>query len=182
MIVQLNTTDFQALPNKKDCSAIFGGTFDPIHEGHIQDIKFLASNMKQVFLAPTTQNPWKSANPTSLEHRIEMIKIALNYENIKFENFENHQNAPVKIITSPYTYSIDILDILKNSGEKNLLWAIGEDLKESAKKWKDWDTKGIPFLILPILNGYSATSVREKSIPPHPAIGEYIKNNILYCG
>ncbi len=179
---------FKKIPNYSDVSIVFGGTFDPIHQGHIIDIKKLIEISNSVYLAPTHQNPWKMTNPSPLEMRIEMISLTLAAENISYELINDEtilsesKNTQVKIITTPYTYAVDVLKTLGEQDVTNLFWAIGEDLIDSASKWMDWEEFGVPFIVLPLIDGYSATFVREKSIEPHSAIREFIQKNSLYKG
>lgn len=156
----------------KVSNIIFGGTFDPIHKGHIQDIKFLLANSNKVFIAPTEQNPWKDFKATSLSDRIEMIEIALKYESI--------DNSNIEVLKDPYQYSIDVVTRLKHLGYTNIFWAIGEDLKDSAPKWKNWGTEGCPLIVLPLVEGISSTQIRNGKIEPHPALKSYIESKKLY--
>ena len=59
---------------------IFGGSFDPIHKGHVeiakQAIKFL--NLDKLIFVPANINPFKNKKPVSSVHRLSMLKIALN--------------------------------------------------------------------------------------------------------
>jgi len=171
---------FLGLSDRNAVSVIFGGTFDPIHEGHIADLRFLLANTRKVLVAPTTQNPWKSNHPTSLENRIAMIELTLDFEGIRYKKSVMSEEAPLLILDVPYNYSIDLVNTLKQKGYSNLMWAIGEDLRSTAHTWKDWDDKGIPFLVLPIVSGFSATKVRSKATEAHPAIASYITKNGLY--
>lgn len=158
---------------------IFGGTFDPIHEGHIRDIRALLEISATLIIAPTTQNPWKERTPTSVEHRIEMISLALTEEKIPHTVSNIILEDGVYILNYPYRYSIELLSyVLKY--KKDVLWAIGEDLIHTAQEWKEWSTKGADFIVLPLLNGYSSTEVREKKIKELPSIKKYICDNKLY--
>ncbi|HXF28701.1 MAG TPA: adenylyltransferase/cytidyltransferase family protein, partial [Chlamydiales bacterium] len=59
---------------------IFGGTFDPIHLGHIAMAIFLkeAHKLDHVFFVPAGQNPHKTQQKiTDASHRLQMVKRAL---------------------------------------------------------------------------------------------------------
>jgi cytidyltransferase-like protein len=174
----IHAADFQNTFSAKDSSIIFGGTFDPIHEGHISDIKNLTNLANTVFIAPTEQNPWKHSKPTPLEDRIEMISLVLRAENIPF-SFDK-MGTSVIILTTPYIFAHKLTAELGSIRQENLFWAIGEDLVESAPSWKEWENRGIPFVVLPFLEGFSSTKTRSNEIKPHPAISNYIKIKNLY--
>jgi cytidyltransferase-like protein len=171
--------EFSKLKDKDTLTIIFGGTFDPIHEGHIADIRYLSKNCESLIIAPTSQNPWKNNTATSLQTRIEMIKLVLNFEKLTFNELENYSKG-INIIDFPYVYSVDLIEKVREKQKGKIMWAIGEDLIESSKGWKDWNTKGVPFLVLPILNGFSGTSVRGNKILPHVALRKYVEINNLY--
>jgi len=59
--------------------AIFGGTFDPIHEGHLEIASKAqrALQLDRVIFLPCRQSPHKTGTPgASDQERLEMIKIA----------------------------------------------------------------------------------------------------------
>jgi cytidyltransferase-like protein len=174
----IHLADFQNVFSAQDSSIIFGGTFDPIHQGHVSDIKALNDLANTVFIAPTEQNPWKNSKPTPLEDRIEMISLVLRAENIPF-SYDKMARGLI-ILTSPYVFAHELTKELTILREEKLFWAIGQDLVESAPSWKEWEKKGVPFVVLPFLEGFSSTKTRSNEIKPHPAISNYIKIKNLY--
>lgn len=63
--------------NKKKI-AVLGGSFDPIHKGHLQIAKqAVAMGMDEVWFMPTYDTPLKDRNLTHSTHRLEMIKRAI---------------------------------------------------------------------------------------------------------
>jgi len=145
---------------------IFGGTFDPVHEGHISVIRRLQPYFKKILLAPTSQNPWKEERSTNLELRIEMLELALKAEELK-----------VEIYREGYTYTKEICETFSS---ETIYWAIGEDLTESVSSWKDWDELGITAVIVPFTEMKSATQVRDGEIEAHPALKGFIRERELY--
>jgi cytidyltransferase-like protein len=173
--------EFKSLHSKGYVCCIFGGSFDPIHEGHIVDIKTLLSICNTVIIAPTAQNPWKDDNPVDLSLRLKMIELVLDAENIKYS--KDFKQSGLVVSHLPYTYSIEFLNLVrekKQDSKDKILWAIGEDLKDVVLNWKDWQTDGVDLLVLPTLPGYSSTSVRTQRVKPHSALADFIAKNRLY--
>ncbi|WP_027334496.1 nicotinate-nucleotide adenylyltransferase [Mycoplasma elephantis] len=58
---------------------IFGGSFDPIHKGHIEIAKTSINELKldKLFFVPAYQNPFKTKSPIDPLHRVNMIKLVL---------------------------------------------------------------------------------------------------------
>ncbi len=59
---------------------LFGGSFDPVHEGHIFAATWLLDNipLQKILLIPASKNPHKVKGPeASAIHRVEMLKKAL---------------------------------------------------------------------------------------------------------
>lgn len=81
---------------------ILGGTFNPIHNGHIQMAKYShdAAKLDKVIIMPTFVPPHKeSANLVSCEHRFNMCRLAsaeLPYAEVS--DFE------IKLEGKSYTY------------------------------------------------------------------------------
>jgi len=113
---------------------IFGGTFDPIHHGHLitaQSVKELRSLDKIIFM-PAFISPHKQhAKASSAEHRLNMIKLAL--DEIPFfecSEFEIKQHT--------ISYTIDTLREYKNYYEEIDL-IIGYDNIFQFHTWKEPD-------------------------------------------
>ena len=114
--------------------AILGGTFDPIHLGHI----FIAQcvlkkyQCEKVLFIPN-QIPPHSKNPVSSEHRVQMMKIALaNYPKFEIDFTEiNNQGK---------SYTIDTVKSLrKKYPMKSLIFIMGDDAFANFNQWKDWN-------------------------------------------
>ena len=72
---------FMTMNNELKRVGLLGGTFDPVHNGHLD----LASktiqlfNLQKVLFIPVSQSPHKlDVRPTSSLHRIAMLELALN--------------------------------------------------------------------------------------------------------
>lgn len=116
---------------------ILGGTFNPIHFGHLLLAESARDRLKldKVLFIPTGNNPFKvDNNDIDAEHRYNMIKL-VKKKNPAFEV------SRVEIERVGYTYTIDTINQL----EKNYLvnndyyFITGADLMFEITKWKRAD-------------------------------------------
>jgi len=111
---------------------IFGGTFDPIHLGHLicAEYVFGKRNLEKIIFIPCKTSPHKTnINSTESLHRLEMIKIAI--ADIPYFDYSDFEINNDKI-----SYSIDTLTHLKKEYE-NLELIIGEDNFLGLDTWKN---------------------------------------------
>jgi len=110
---------------------IFGGSFDPIHNGHLEIIdklKYLFPN-KKIFIIPTFQNPIKDKIYASPTLRLKWIENVLQKKsNIIIESYELHQNKP------SFTYKT-IKYLIKNYKIEKIDFVIGQDNLANLDKW-----------------------------------------------
>src|SRR5689334_19983851 len=99
---------------------IFGGTFDPVHLGHINLAIALKEQcfLDEVLFIPTGLSPFKEAAPptVSYEHRLEMLKLAIApIQGLRVIDDELNRKIP--------SYTIDIVRKLsqENHGQLHLL-------------------------------------------------------------
>ena len=62
--------------------AIFGGSFDPIHKGHLEIIDRLSKMFDKVIVLPNYQNPLKS-NATPAKKRLEWLTKSITQNNVE---------------------------------------------------------------------------------------------------
>ena len=102
---------------------IFGGTFDPIHNGHLRIAKAIQINFDgELIFVPSKSPRWKTPL-TDANHRLNMLKIAISDYQINgtIENYELESEADIN-------YSIDTVKYLKNKYPNDkLLFVIGAD-------------------------------------------------------
>ena len=113
--------------------AFLGGTFDPIHLGHLEAAKKIQqlNFFKKVSLLPSCQPVQKNNCLFDLNQRIEMIESALDeYPTIELDYDEIKSKNP--------SYMIDTLKLKKkNNPDQNLCLIIGTDALENLPSWKD---------------------------------------------
>lgn len=115
---------------------IMGGTFDPIHNGHLVAASEAAYrfDLDKVIFVPTGQ-PWQKADRdvTDAEHRYLMTMVA-TASNPRFtvSRVDIDRNGP--------TYTIDTLrDIRKFYPDAELYFITGADALSSIMSWRDWE-------------------------------------------
>jgi len=132
---------------------LFGGTFDPIHRGHIALAKAAADrySLRQVLFVPANVPPHKQKHPlTAFIHRYAMVALATQEEK---QFVPSLQEAPEFTTTHAGTdgrpaerspaaapnYSIDTVRRLKKSLKKSdrLFFLIGIDAFRDIAKWHE---------------------------------------------
>jgi nicotinate-nucleotide adenylyltransferase len=113
---------------------IFGGTFDPIHLGHLitaQSVREIR-NLEKIIFIPAFISPHKSdVKTTSAEDRSNMIKLAI--DGIPFFDYSD-----IEIMKGGVSYTIDTLkELKKNYNEVEII--IGYDNIFSFHTWKEPD-------------------------------------------
>ncbi len=111
---------------------IMGGTFDPIHHGHLVAASEVQQNydLDEVMFVPTG-SPWMKTDVSSGEYRYEMTVIA-TASNPRFtvSRVDLERNGP--------TYTIDTLrEIKAQRPEADLYFISGADAIAQILEWKD---------------------------------------------
>lgn len=112
---------------------IMGGTFDPIHIGHLilamEAINY--KNLDEVWFIPTGNPNFKQdKNVTDKQKRFEMVKIATQ-DNKKFNvcDYEINKNG--------VTYSWETMKYLRENYDYDFYFIMGEDSLMSVETWKN---------------------------------------------
>lgn len=118
------------------CIALLGGSFDPVHNGHVALGSYFVKLLfpDELRLIPTG-NPWqKSGLQASADDRVAMLRLAFA-----------RQPVPVavdrqEIDRQGATYTIDTLRAIRAEVGPNtsLAFLIGADQLQKLNTWKDW--------------------------------------------
>ena len=115
--------------------AVLGGTFDPIHNGHLTAAQSVAEifQVDEVHFVPAFSPPHKQLQGvTSPFHRFAMVALAT----VSFERF---RTSTIEMDALERRYSVDTLDALKRAHpDARLLFIIGTDMYQEIETWKDY--------------------------------------------
>ena len=115
----------------------FGGTFNPIHNGHLVCSRAVAGVMDatRLVLIPSATSPHKvgHADMASAEDRLAMIRLAVADDPLyEVDDLELRRGGP--------SYTIDTVRQLKASrGWDEVNWLIGADQVAALPRWRDPD-------------------------------------------
>ncbi len=114
-------------------TVIYGGSFDPLHFGHIELAKtaLLETGANRLIFIPAKVSPFKEGkNHTEFIHRFNMCKLACVYiGNSTVDDIEHHLPAP--------SYTINTLCEIKKKYNDDLVFVCGADSFMDLDKWKD---------------------------------------------
>lgn len=118
---------------KQQRIGIMGGTFDPIHNGHLSTASNVKSYFKldKIMFVPSGTPPHKRNRIiTDAKHRVEMIKIAL-------AGNEDFSLSTIEVDRKGYSYTYDTLLELQKSycKETSFYFIIGADVVPELFTW-----------------------------------------------
>ncbi len=133
---------------------IFGGSFDPVHFGHLELARAChdQANLDEVWFTPTAIQPLKHGGPQATDNqRIEMLRLAI--ESDETESIApgrgHHREAMVgprlnwrvctlEIDRGGYSYTVDTLRQLQiELPETELFFLMGADALRDVPTWKE---------------------------------------------
>ena len=123
-------------------SAIFGGTFDPVHSAHLEMARQAADQFRldRVLFIPAGNPPHKRAY-TSFEHRYRMVELACAADPrfLASRLEEGDQKS----------YSIDTIERIKPAGGE-MFFIIGADAFAEIQTWRRWEdvVRALEFIVV----------------------------------
>lgn len=116
---------------------VLGGTFDPIHNGHLFAANEAAAllNLDQVIFVPTAES-WQKAEFSDAKLRLKMTQLGIR-GNKKFKI------SSVDIKRGGATYTVDTLaDLQKKNPDAQLVFILGADAVAGMDSWKNAEQLG----------------------------------------
>ena len=113
---------------------VFGGTFDPVHNGHTKIIQNLLELIPfdEIKVIPNGQPPHRTS-VCSNNDRLEMVNLAFKGINqISVDEREIHREGP--------SYAIHTArEILEEFRQDNIIWIMGSDAFSEIDTWFEWE-------------------------------------------
>ena len=113
---------------------IYGGTFDPIHYGHLRSALEVAEQLSllKVLMIPSAQPPHRETPEVSAQHRWQMLQLALNGQTrLLADDREILRDGP------SYTYDT-LVSLREELGSQPLCLIQGADVFARFNTWHRW--------------------------------------------
>lgn len=134
---------------------LYGGTFDPIHIGHLivmeNTLNFM--DLDKIIVLPSSNPPHKqNKKKTATNIRVEMVNAAIkDNEKLELSTFESHDDSVV--------YTHQTLDYFKNKyPDDEFYYIMGEDSFMTIDSWRNYEKILNDNLIV-----FARTSIEEDS-------------------
>jgi nicotinate-nucleotide adenylyltransferase len=169
--------------NDGNSIGLLGGTFDPIHLGHLHVINSLAQKFDQIALIPTG-NPWmKPEKPIATgKQRLEMCQAAL--EDLSDEVQEKVFVLDIEVERKGPTYTFDTLQSLRAFFPRdNFTVIMGTDAASSFNKWKRFeDIKKMAEILVVKRPGAKASEFKEVEVAALDISSTQIREELMSTG
>lgn len=185
---------------------IFGGSFDPVHTGHVLVAQAAIEELQlsRLFLIPAACSPFKlDQQPTPAAHRLAMLRLA-------FAGRTDYEVDDLEIQRGGTSFAIDtVRHFAQRFAGAKISYLIGADNVPKLNQWRDANelAKLAEFVVIPrpgdapmplpspfrgcYLTGFpfgvSASQIRARvraGLPLEPlipaAVSQHIRNNRLY--
>ena len=138
---------------------IFGGTFDPIHYGHLRVAEEIVETvgLQKMYFVPAGMPRLRHSPVASSQHRVEIVRLAIQ-KNPDFVLDER------EIYRDGVSYSIDTVREFKQEfGEEvRLCFILGADAFIKLPEWNNWkELFNLCHFIVSTRPGYSLTLIKE---------------------
>ena len=125
---------------------IYGGTFDPIHHGHLRLALEIADalSVTKVHLVPCHIPPHRGSTGASSEQRLELIRMAIEDEpRLRVDDRELRRAGA--------SYTADTLRQLRQElgPDEPLVMVVGTDAFAAFDRWREWaDMPGLAHIVV----------------------------------
>ena len=139
---------------------LFGGSFDPIHCGHIDNAKHIAKwlNLNSLALMPAYISPHKTSTHVSTEHRANMVELVCQQEPLLTLDAREIR----KVGTS---YTVDSLREMKEENNNaTLFFMMGMDSLQTFTTWHCWqEILSLAHLVVCTRPGYTLLDINQET-------------------
>lgn len=121
-------------PSRRPAIGLFGGSFDPVHNGHLHIARAFADELAldTVIFLPAGDPYHKGGSRTDARHRLAMAQLAAQAD-------PRFAVSDCDIVRRGATYSSDTAAIFRqNFPAADLWWLLGADSLNILHTWKNW--------------------------------------------
>lgn len=161
---------------------VLGGTFDPIHNGHLRLAMELAAalDLAQVRLVPSARPPHRGAPTASPGQRAKWIRVAVSTEpSLRLDDRELLRDGP--------SYTVDTLASMRaEMPDTPLCLIMGRDVFAHLPQWHEWerifDNAHIVLIERPdidtAIDGAAAHTLAEREVSEAQALRDTLGGHI----
>lgn len=162
--------------------ALLGGTFDPIHIGHLRmAVELRLAGFDEVRLIPNSVPPHRDQPKASAEQRLAMVQLAC--DQLSRQGMTGIVAEDIELKREQPSYSIATLEQLREQlpADTALSWVIGDDAWESIHSWHRINE------FLPLANLVIINRGHENQFSVDTLQGQWLKehatelDNLLEC-
>jgi nicotinate-nucleotide adenylyltransferase len=113
---------------------LFGGTFDPVHRGHLQVAEEVRSvlELDDFRMLPAADPPHRRGTHASAGHRLAMLELALaDHPHLTIDRRELDREGPSWMV-------VTLESLRREQAERPLLLVLGQDSANSLDRWHRW--------------------------------------------
>jgi nicotinate-nucleotide adenylyltransferase len=156
---------------------ILGGTFDPVHEGHLQvaQLALQSLDLDRVILVPAARNPLKAQGPcASAVQRLAMLALATQGRvGLMLSDYEARQPGP--------SYSLHTARYFGQAYRpRALFWIVGQDQYAQLGRWHGIDELAQTVHFAVAARGQAGPDPLQGVKPDDPAALVYLPPQVLW--
>ncbi len=161
-------------------TALFGGSFDPVHEGHLhvaRELRAALPEIEQLLFVPANQSPGKPPPHASAAQRLSWLRLAVQPAGFGVWDTELTRGGD--------SFTVDTLEQAHRQGaaRDRLFFVVGYDAFSSFSTWKN-PARIRELCRLVVVNRPGQLSPQPTghelfvAIPPHPASSSEIRDQL----
>lgn len=132
--------------HKNRLTVLFGGTFDPVHYGHLRTAAEVCDHLaaEDFRIVPTGRPGHRDAPKASPAHRLAMLRLALApWPDLRIDDRELRRDGP--------SWTVETLESLRAElgAERPIVVCVGQDAANALHTWHRWsELPGLAHLLL----------------------------------
>jgi nicotinate-nucleotide adenylyltransferase len=170
----------------KRATVVFGGTFDPVHYGHLRAASEVSETLgaDDFRLLPAGMPPHREGTGAEAYHRLAMLELALApYPDLTVDEREVRRDGP--------SYMVETLaSIRQEVGERPVILCLGQDAANKLSAWHRWrELLNLAHLLVmkrprsrPKYAGEVAELLNERRVRRHSQLMEAEAGRVCYLG